>query len=207
MRVALRGTSWAKRSSSRLNGTRARPQEMALREDQLFAKVDQRKLAPVVQHGLDGCGIERACGGFGHGFLEQRCRQRIWPARACARAGHDVTTLGCLRLRRLLRRHLLHVAGLQVDADAVDHVEVGAGDAHEARLVRIIDRVDRAVLVDAGLAGIEAVLLLRLELGVWSGPCRRPGASIRSCRSTAWPGRRSPRTRRDRAAARRAPCR
>src|SRR6185312_11417524 len=69
-------------------------------------------------------------------------------------------------LRRLLRRHLVHFAGLQIDAHAIDLVEVGAGDAHEAGVVGIVDRVDGAVLVDAGHAGLEPVCLDRLELGV-----------------------------------------
>src|ERR1041385_2321677 len=67
---------------------------------------------------------------------------------------------------RLLRRHLVHLAGLQVEAHAMDLVEVGAGDANETRAVRIVDRMDRAVLVDAGLPGIEAVALRLLQLGV-----------------------------------------
>src|SRR5258706_10679136 len=69
-------------------------------------------------------------------------------------------------LRRLLRRHLVYLAGLQVDPDAIDLVQIGAGDAHEPRLVRIVDRVDLAVLVDAGVAGFEPVLLLGRKLGV-----------------------------------------
>src|ERR1051325_261555 len=87
-------------------------------------------------------------------------------AGAFSGAGHYDTTLQVNRLRRLLRRHLLHHAGLQINADAVDLVEIGAGDADETRAIRVVDRMDRAVLVDAGLAGIEAVFLLRLELGV-----------------------------------------
>src|SRR6185295_7057651 len=67
---------------------------------------------------------------------------------------------------RLLRRHLVHFAGIEVEAHAVDLVEVGAGDADEARAVRIVDRVDRAVLVDAGLPGIEPIALRLLQLGV-----------------------------------------
>src|SRR5215470_17825560 len=66
-------------------------------------------------------------------------------------------------LRRLLRRHLVHLAGLEVDADAVDLVEIGSGDTHEARMVGIVDGVDLAVLIDAGLARIEPVLLRWLE--------------------------------------------
>src|SRR5215467_8858154 len=66
-------------------------------------------------------------------------------------------------LRRLLRRHLVHLAGLEVDADAVDLVEIGSGYTHEARMVGIVDGVDLAVLIDAGLARIEPVLLRWLE--------------------------------------------
>src|SRR2546423_13884174 len=69
-------------------------------------------------------------------------------------------------LRRLLWCHLVHLAGLQVDPDASDLVQVDAGDADEARLIRIVDRVDLAVLIDAGVAGLQPVLLLRRQLGV-----------------------------------------
>src|SRR5215813_10807163 len=70
----------------------------------------------------------------------------------------------CSSSRRLLRRHLVHLAGLEVDADALDLVEIGAGHAHEPRFVRIVDRVNLAVLVDAGLTRIEAILFRRPEL-------------------------------------------
>src|SRR5215510_4486723 len=69
-------------------------------------------------------------------------------------------------LRRLLRVHFLDRAGLQVDLHAVDLIEVGSGHAHEARTVRIIDRVNGAILVNAGLARRKPVFLDRLELGV-----------------------------------------
>src|SRR5262249_33387938 len=58
----------------------------------------------------------------------------------------------------------MHLAGLEVDADALDLVEIGAGHAHEVRFVRVVDRVNLAVLVDAGLARIEAILFRRPEL-------------------------------------------
>ena len=34
----------------------ARPQQMALREDQLFAEIDEREFAPIKDHGLEGRG-------------------------------------------------------------------------------------------------------------------------------------------------------
>src|SRR3569833_94570 len=80
-------------------------------------------------------------------------------------AGDRARSIGT-NLRRLLRRHLVHLAGLEIVALALDLVEVGAGDAHEAGIVRIVDRVDGAVLVDAGHAGLGPVFLDRLELGV-----------------------------------------
>ena len=63
-------------------------------------------------------------------------------------------------------RIIADLAGLQVDLDAVDLVEIGAGDADKAGIIRIVDRMNGAVLVDAGLAWREPVLLDRLELGV-----------------------------------------
>src|SRR6202166_2808864 len=60
----------------------------------------------------------------------------------------------------------MHGAGLQVEAHAIDFVQVSPGDADEARIVGIIDRVNLAVLIDAGFAGRQAVFLHRLELGV-----------------------------------------
>src|SRR3979409_1351112 len=74
---------------------------------------------------------------------------------------HDIAPL-----RRLLRRHLVHLARMQIDPDAADLVQVGASHAHEGRLFRIMDRVDLAVLVDAGVAGFESILLLGRKLGV-----------------------------------------
>src|SRR5207245_1939289 len=49
--------------------------------------------------------------------------------------------------RRLLRGHLVHLAGLEINADAVDPVEIGAGHPHEARMIGIVDGVDLSVLV------------------------------------------------------------
>src|SRR5256885_16656733 len=74
----------------------------------------------------------------------------------------------CIRVGsgRLLRRHLLDLARGKVEAHALDLVEVGAGHAHEAGIVGIIDRVDGAVLIDAGVAGQQAIFLDRLELGL-----------------------------------------
>src|SRR5262249_1894665 len=39
---------------------RSRPQQMALREDQLLADVNERELAAVAEHGLESVGIDRA---------------------------------------------------------------------------------------------------------------------------------------------------
>ena len=60
----------------------------------------------------------------------------------------------------------LHFAGLQVEAHAMDAVEIGAGHADEAGVIGIVDRMDFAVLIDAGVAGRQPVFLRRLELGV-----------------------------------------
>src|SRR5260370_8561839 len=61
------------------------------------------------------------------------------------------------RSRRLLRRHLLHLARGEIEAHALDLVEVGPGHAHEAGIVGIVDRMDRAVLIDAGVSGQQGV--------------------------------------------------
>src|SRR6202012_5959049 len=65
--------------------------------------------------------------------------------------------------RGLVRRHLMHFAGLEVEAHARDVVEIGAGHAHKTRIVGIIDGMDLAVLVDAGMARLETIFLHRLE--------------------------------------------
>src|SRR5258707_3331683 len=69
--------------------------------------------------------------------------------------------------RRLLRRHLLHLARGEIEAHALDLVEVGPGHAHEAGIVGIVDRMDSAVLIDAGVSGQQAIFLDRLELGLF----------------------------------------
>jgi hypothetical protein len=42
-------------------------------------------------------------------------------------------------IRRLLCVHFLDGAGLEINLDAVDLVEIGPGHADEARMVRIVD--------------------------------------------------------------------
>src|SRR3569833_2680838 len=80
-------------------------------------------------------------------------------------AGDRARSIGT-NLRRLLRRHLVHLAGLEIDAHALDLVEVGAGDAHEAGIVRIVKREEDTNQEEASQAGLEPVFLDRLELGV-----------------------------------------
>src|SRR5580704_1308284 len=60
----------------------------------------------------------------------------------------------------------MHFAGLQVEAHALDLIEIGPGDADEAGMIGIVDRMNLAVLIDAGFAGRQAVFLHRLELGM-----------------------------------------
>ena len=45
-------------------------------------------------------------------------------------------------------------------------VEIAAGDAHEAAALRIVDGMDGADVVDAGMAGFQPVALNFLELGL-----------------------------------------
>src|SRR5476649_2603021 len=58
------------------------------------------------------------------------------------------------------------LAGGGVELQPLHQVEVAAGDAHEAAALGIVDRVDRAHVIDAGMAGLEPVALHLLELGL-----------------------------------------
>src|SRR5262245_42214380 len=87
------------------------------------------------------------------------CSRRSMSASSRPSASMPLTSAGLrgrsmkfAQSRRLLRRHLLHFAGLEVEADAVDLVQVRAGHADEARVVGIIDRMDFPILIDAGMA-------------------------------------------------------
>ena len=119
----------------------ARPQQMIAREDQFLAHIDQRQFAAVAEHGFDG--------GGGEGAKRIASRHDLSASRLVP--GHN--DLDCGKLRRLLRTDLLHRAGVQIDPDAGDLFEIGAGDADEARGFGIVDRVNGSVLVDAGMAG------------------------------------------------------
>src|SRR5208282_3443429 len=68
--------------------------------------------------------------------------------------------------RGLLGRHAMHFAGLQIEAYAMDAVEIRPGHPDEAGMIGIVDRMNFAVLVDAGMAGHQAVFLYGLQLGV-----------------------------------------
>src|SRR6516165_12290443 len=68
-------------------------------------------------------------------------------------------------LGRLLRRHLVHGAGREVETHARNAIEVSSSHADEVSLVGIVDRVDRAVLIDSGVAGREPVLFRRPQSG------------------------------------------
>ena len=89
---------------------------------------------------------------------------------------------------RPLRVHFLDRAGLQIDLDAVDLVEIGPGHADEARVVGIVNRMNGAILVDAGFAGRKPVFLDWLELGVLGVfPSSSRSHSIMSVYLVAWP--------------------
>src|SRR5262249_17741144 len=68
--------------------------------------------------------------------------------------------------RRLLRRHLMHFAGREIEAYAPDVVEVGAGDADEACVIGVVDRMDLAVLIGARVSEQKAVFLDRRTRGL-----------------------------------------
>src|SRR5437763_12430154 len=61
----------------------------------------------------------------------------------------------------------MHLAAGEVEAYTVDLVEIGSGDSDETRAVWVVDRVDRAILIDAGLTGIETIALQLFQLGVF----------------------------------------
>ena len=50
----------------------------------------------------------------------------------------------------------MHLAGFQVEAHAIDAIEIRAGYADKARVIRVIDGMDFAILVDASMAAIGA---------------------------------------------------
>src|ERR1700683_3226732 len=68
--------------------------------------------------------------------------------------------------RRLPRRHLMHFAGLLVEADPIDAIKIRTGHANEARVIWIIDGMNFAVLIDAGVTGRQPIFFHRLELGM-----------------------------------------
>ena len=55
----------------------ARPQQMAAREDQLLAHVDQRQFAAVAEHGFDGSGSDRAQHRYLRAQIHEACREVI----------------------------------------------------------------------------------------------------------------------------------
>ena len=63
------------------------------------------------------------------------------PSRSISRSAAAPTLTASVASGRLLRRHLVHFAGFQVEAHPLDLVEVGPGHADEARAVGIVDRV------------------------------------------------------------------
>src|SRR5215467_1301029 len=140
MRVPRRGTRRANLSSRRLNGTE-RANRRWLRE-----KISSSRRSAIAS----------SC-----------------PSASIALSAPASTNIGGIRVgrsrasRRLLRRHLLDLARGEVEAHALDLVEVGAGDPDEAGVVGIIDRMDGAVLIDAGMSRQQAILLDRLELGLF----------------------------------------
>ncbi len=151
---------------------RAGEQEMALRVDQLLAQIDDRDLLAVAEHRLDGMGLKRLnLRPRVHHFSGLLFVARVSAAKCgkSATGGPAPRVAALMRatsaLCRLLRCHLVHLAGIEVEAHAVDLVEIGSGDAHEAGLVRIVDGMDGTVLVDAGVPRQQAVFLDRLELG------------------------------------------
>src|SRR5580692_7625810 len=106
----------------------------------------------------------------------RRCpREKIISSRRSMRASSPPSASIALRawgatgykgLRRLLGCHLVNLAARKIEAHARDPVQIGAGDAHEAGLVGIVDRVNGAVLIDAGVPGQQSILLDGIELGL-----------------------------------------
>src|SRR5215470_7949155 len=142
MRVLRRGTSRANFSSNRLNGTERANRRWFCENTSSSRRSTSASSSPSASIAL------RACGSIG--------RMPGCPGMTDRRGAS---------LRRLLRRHLVHLAGREVEAHALDVVEIGAGDADEAGIVGVIDRMDLAVLIDAGVPGQQPIFLDRLELG------------------------------------------
>src|SRR5580704_11333014 len=70
------------------------------------------------------------------------------------------------KLCGLLRRHAFDFAGVEVEAHAMNAIEIGPGHADETGMIGIIDRMDFAVLINPGMARGQAIFLRRLELGM-----------------------------------------
>jgi hypothetical protein len=75
---------------------------MALRKDRFFAHIDERNLAAAAEHAAQ------------IGRTHQDC--------------HDEAAA---KSRRLLRRHAFDFAGLEIEAHAMDLIEIGPGHADE----------------------------------------------------------------------------
>src|SRR6476646_5801207 len=137
MRVVRRGTSRANRSSSRLKGT-----ERA--NSRWFCEKTSSSRTSMSASSRPSASIALR-------------------ARASTLSGIVVNRV---RSCRLLRRHLMDLARREIEPHALDVVEIGAGHPDEAGAVGVVDRVDGAVLVDAGMSGQQAILLHRLEFGL-----------------------------------------
>src|SRR5215831_2257053 len=137
MRVLRRGTKRAKLSSSRLKGTDRANKRWFCEKISSSRKSISASSSPSASIALRAAGSTR-----------------------CIRVGVRSS-------RRLLRRHLFDLAGVEIEAHAVDLVEVGTGHTHEAGVIGIVDRMDGAVLINARVSGQQAVFLDRLELGVF----------------------------------------
>ena len=130
------------RSSSRLSGTERANSRWLCEKISSSRTSSERQLLAVGEHRLDGVRAQPRC------------------MTAFARLGAIDAHVACCGVIWCT------LPVFEIEAHAIDLVEIGAGHADEARVVGIVDRMDRAVLVDAGVAGQQAVLLDRLELGL-----------------------------------------
>src|SRR6266571_8493071 len=137
MRVPRRGTRRANVSSSRLNGTE---------------RANRRWFCEKISSSR-------------RSMSASSCPSASIALRAGA-STRSIRTAPCAGSRRLLRRHLLDLARGEIEAHALDLVEVGAGHPDEAGVVGIVDGMNGAVLIDAGVSRQQAILLDRLELGL-----------------------------------------
>src|ERR1043166_1487628 len=143
MRVARRGTRARIFSSSRLNG-RERACSRWPREKINSSRTSRSASSP----------------------LSASIAFRSW---ALMRRGAAFSIADTDRSTRRPRFHARRHPSRDVELVPRDTFEIDAGDTHEPRLGRIVDRVDATFLINSDLTRVEPIFLHRLEIGVTGG--------------------------------------